>query len=134
MDVEEVVGLWPAVVELVMAEHALCGAVITDARPVELDGDALTVGFPMSAAFLKRQAEDRDNRAIVTEALRRLTGRRMRLSYELREELGEGGGEAAGGHPITEEELLARLKDEFDAEEIPIVSDSAPVAAGEKGE
>jgi hypothetical protein len=136
MDVEAVVGLWPAVVELVMAEHALCGAVITDARPVELSGDDLTVGFPMSAAFLKRQAEDPDNRAIVTEALRRLTGRRVRLSYELREELGEGGSEGSGGsdHPITEEELLNRLKAEFDAEEIPIASESAPVTAGEKGE
>ena len=136
MDVEAVVGLWPAVVELVMAEHALCGAVITDARPVELEGEALTVGFPMSAAFLKRQAEDRDNRAIVTEAVRRLTGRRLHLSYELREELGEGGEEAQGadGQPISEEELLTRLKREFDAEEIPIASDSAPVAAGEKGE
>ena len=111
------------------------GAVITDARPVELSGDDLTVGFPMSAAFLKRQAEDPDNRAIVTEALRRLTGRRVRLSYELREELGEGGSEGSGGsdHPITEEELLNRLKAEFDAEEIPIASESAPVTAGEKG-
>jgi DNA polymerase-3 subunit gamma/tau len=136
MDVEAVVGLWPAVVELVIAEHALCGAVIADARPVELEGEDLTVGFSMSAAFLKRQAEDPDNRAIVTEAIRRLTGRRVRLSYELREELGEGGDEMAGadGRPISEEELLSRLKAEFDAEEIPIASDSAPVAAGEKGE
>ena len=40
----------------------------------------------------------------------------------------------ADGRPISEEELLERLKAEFDAEEIPIASDSAPVAAGEKGE
>jgi DNA polymerase-3 subunit gamma/tau len=135
-DVEEVVALWPAVVELVGEEHALCGAVIADARPVELSGDDLTVGFPSSAAFLKRQAEDPDNRAIVTEALRRLAGRRLRLSYELREELDDpsGAGQGAGGRPITGDELLARLKAEFDAEEIPIVSDSATVAAGEKGE
>jgi hypothetical protein len=68
--------------------------------------------------------------------VRRLTGRRLHLSYELREELGEGGEEAQGadGQPISEEELLTRLKREFDAEEIPIASDSAPVAAGEKGE
>ncbi len=136
VDVDAVVALWPAVVELVGEEHALCGAVIADARPVELTGDDLTVGFPPSAAFLKRQAEDPDNRAIVTEAIRRLAGRRLRLSYELREELDDpsGAGHGADVRPFTEEELLARLKAEFDAEEIPIVSDSAAVAAGEKGE
>ena len=119
---------------------------ITDARPVELSGDELTVGFPMSAAFLKRQAEDPDNRAIVNEALRRLSGRRLRVSYELREELGEAGdgGEGAGGQPVSGEELLARLKAEFDAEEIPIAPEvdpaavaapeSAPAPTTEKGE
>jgi DNA polymerase-3 subunit gamma/tau len=133
---ESLLDLWPAVVEVVSAEHALCGAVITDARPVELDGDDLTVGFSSTASFLKRQAEDPDNRAIVMDALRRLTGRRLRLSYELREELGDGTGEGEGGHggPVSEEDLLARLKEEFDAEEIPIPSESTPVAVNEKGE
>jgi hypothetical protein len=35
---------------------------------------------------------------------------------------------------VTEEELLARLKAEFDAEEIPIGADQAAVAVSEKGE
>jgi hypothetical protein len=109
--------------------------VIVDARPVELAGDDLIVGFAPTSAFLKRQAEDPDNRAIVTEALRRLTGRRLRLSYELREELAAGdAGEGDGDRPVSEEELLERLKAEFDAEEVPIASDSAPLAATEKGE
>ena len=67
-DVESIIDLWPAVVELVGAEHALCGAVITDARPVSVSGNDLMVGFPTTAAFLKEagrgsgQSADRDRR------------------------------------------------------------------------
>ncbi len=133
-DLDSMVDLWPAVVELVGAEHALCGAVITDARPVEIAGDDLIVGFPTTAAFLKRQAEDPANRAIVTDALRRLTGGRWRVSYELREELGDSGASGSGGEAFTEEEWVARLKAELDAEEIPVEPESVPVKSAQKGE
>jgi hypothetical protein len=126
--------LWPAVVELVGAGHALCGAVISDARPVSVSGQDLIVGFPATAAFLKRQAEDPANRAIVTDALRQLTGGRWRLSYELREELDDpkvSGSETVG---FTEEDWVARFKSEFDAEEIPLEPESAPATSARKGE
>ena len=133
-DLDSMIDLWPAVVELVGAEHALCGAVITDARPVEIAGENLIVGFPTTAAFLKRQAEDPANRAIVTEALRRLTGGGWRVSYELREELGDSGASGSGGEAFTEEEWVARLKAELDAEEIPVEPESVPVKSAQKGE
>jgi DNA polymerase III subunit gamma/tau len=114
----EMVDLWPAVVELVSAGHALCGAVIADARPVEVVDRDLTVGFPVGAAFLKKKAEDPSNRAIVSEALRELTGRRWRLSYELREDLGPSEGDRPSGY--SEEEWIERFKSELDAEEIPL--------------
>ena len=134
VDLASIADLWPAVVELVGAEHALCGAVITDARPVEIAGDDLIVGFPTTAAFLKRQAEDPANRAIVTDALRRLTGGRWRVSYELREELGDSSASGSGGEAFTEEEFLARLKAELDAEEIPVEPEPVPVKSAQKGE
>jgi DNA polymerase-3 subunit gamma/tau len=123
-DLESLCSVWPAVVELVKAEHGLCGAVIADARPVEIVGEDVTIGFATTATFLKKQAEDPDNRAIVTDALRRLAGGRWRISYELREELDAG---EAGSRPgaYTEEEWVARLKAELDAEEIPLEPGSA---------
>jgi DNA polymerase III subunit gamma/tau len=133
-DVESMVQLWPAVVELVGAEHALCGAVITDARPVSVSGEDLMVGFPTTAAFLKRQAEDPANRAIVTDALRRLTGARWRVSYELREELDDSNASGAQPGTYTEEEWVTRLKEELDAEEIPVAPESVPAKSAEKGE
>jgi DNA polymerase III subunit gamma/tau len=121
-DLDAIVALWPAVVELVGAGHALCGAVIADTLPVAVADADLTVGFPASAAFLKKKAEDRSNRAIVTDALRELTGVRWRLSYELREDLAVPG----DGVPrtYTEEEWIERFKSELDAEEIPVESES----------
>jgi len=133
-DLDSIIELWPAVVELVGAEHALCGAVITDARPVEISENDLIVGFPTTAAFLKRQAEDPANRAIVTEALRQLAGGRWRLSFELRSELDEEDGSGAGAETYTEEEWLARFKSELDAEEIPIESESVGAKSARKGE
>ncbi len=133
-DVESMIGLWPAVVELVGAEHALCGAVITDARPVSVSGEDLVVGFPTTAAFLKRQAQDPANRAIVTDALRRLTGTRWRLAYELREELDGAGVSGSAPDTYTEEEWVARLKAELDAEEIQLEPESVPAESAQKGE
>ncbi len=126
-DLQSIADLWPAVVELVGAGHALCGAVIADTRPVAITGEDLTVGFPTSAAFLKKKAEDPSNRQIVTDALRQLAGGRRRISYELREDLDAPNGDDPS-RTYTEEEWIERFKSELDAEEIPI--EPAPEPAG----
>ena len=124
-DLQAILELWPAVIELVGAGHALCGAVIADTRPVALAGEDLTVGFPASAAFLKKKAEDQANRQIVTDALRQLAGGRWRITYELCEGLdGLGDGDGAP-RAYTEEEWIERFKTELDAEEISLVEDSS---------
>jgi DNA polymerase-3 subunit gamma/tau len=133
-DLDSLRSVWPAVVELVKAGHGLCGAVIADARPVEVKGEDVTIGFATTATFLKKQAEDPDNRAIVTEALRRLAGGRWRISYELREELDAGQDGSPSGGTYTEEEWVARLKVELDAEEIPLEPALTPAESPEKGE
>jgi DNA polymerase III subunit gamma/tau len=104
---------WPAVVDLVRGENALLGACIEEARPVEVTGEDLTVAFSATAPFLKKKAENPDNRAAVTAALHDVTGRRWRLSYELHDGLELEDGER------SEEEWLKRFIDEFDAEELP---------------
>jgi DNA polymerase-3 subunit gamma/tau len=117
-DLQSLIELWPAVVKLVEADNGLVGAVIANARPVAASGADLAVGFPTSASFLKRKAEDPTNRTIVAEALRELTGARWRVSYELREELEAGDdGELRS---YSEEEWIERFKAELDAEEVPL--------------
>jgi hypothetical protein len=126
-DLESLQALWPAVVELVGMENKMLSAVLVDARPVAVADEDLTVAFASSAAFLKKKAEHPDNRAIVSDALRQLTGGRWRLSYELLEADAEDSSEL----PVpTEEEWVARFMEEFDAEELS--SDQAPVNSEQK--
>jgi DNA polymerase-3 subunit gamma/tau len=121
IDLERVVSLWPAVVDQVRDSGSeLLSTVFAAARPVALDtegsGQALKVGFPPSAAFNKRKAEAEEARDRLTDAVQTIVGERLRPVYVLLEAddvvdvVGEKG-------ELSEEELIARLKDEFDAEE-----------------
>jgi DNA polymerase III subunit gamma/tau len=114
---EDLGSLWQATHESVRAENALLGAVLDEATPSRVTTEELTLAFAPTAAFLKRKAEDPANRAILIETLRRLTGRRYRVSFELSEELEQEEGE--NGSSPTEEEIVARLMAELDAEELP---------------
>jgi DNA polymerase-3 subunit gamma/tau len=113
LTLERLVSLWPDVLDTVRAGNAMLGAVVDDARPVELAGNRLVLAFGEDAAFLRKKAEERATRSALTEAVRAVTGHALTFSYELRE--GEG---APAPLPLSEDELVARLKDEFDAEEL----------------
>jgi DNA polymerase III subunit gamma/tau len=111
LDLERVETLWPAVAEAVRERNAMVGALLADARPTDLEGSRLTVCFPGDAAFSKKKAEA--NRELVGDAIRGLTGRELTVVYEL-------GGEPAGADAsvLSEEDLVARLREEFAAEEV----------------
>jgi hypothetical protein len=91
----------------------MLGAVVDVASPVELAGDRLVLAFGKDAAFLRQKAEERATRSALGEAVRAVTGHALTFTYELRE--GQGTGEPTA---LSEDELVARLKDEFDAEEL----------------
>ena len=110
-------SLWAAAHESVRTEHSLLGAVLSEATPVILTEQELTLAFPTTAAFHKRKAEDSANRSVLIETLRRLTGRHYRLEFELREDL--PGDVDGNGAPPSEEEVMSRLMAELDAEELP---------------
>ncbi len=116
---EDAMGLvqqaWPGVLEMVRGENARLGAAIADVVPIDARDDEVTLAF--TSAFLKKQAESPDDRAVLAEALKTLTGQRWKLAYELREApAGEQEPDPADEH--SEERFLARFMQEFDAEEI----------------
>jgi DNA polymerase-3 subunit gamma/tau len=123
-DLESMLSVWAAVVDLVRRDHAMLGAVIAAARPVAVDGEDLTLAFASTAQFLKKKAEVRANREAVGEALRAVTGGRWRLSYELRDE--PAGQEESQAGEDSEEEWVRRFMEQFDAEEIPGEWDEGP--------
>ncbi len=114
---DSVVGLWPAVVDIVRGENAMLAALLADARPVACSDRELTLAFPPGAAFLKRKAEQDDHRRAAAEAFRTVTGQMLGLRYELREPE-QLQAEPPGAPLLSGEELVRRFMEEFDAEEL----------------
>lgn len=119
VDLERIVGLWPAVVDQVRHSGSeLLSTVFRAARPVAVDAESaiIKIGFPRSAAFNKRKAEAASNRDRFAEAVRVIVGQSLRPVYVLldgEEERGSNGEESE----LTDDELIERIKSEFDAEE-----------------
>ncbi len=111
---ESVNELWPAVVDAVRAENGMLAACLGSAQPVALAGSTLQIAFPTSESFAHKKCDDLANRELVAEALRSVTGHRLSPDYELRDELAM----AEEPPPLTEDEVIARFKEAFDAEEL----------------
>ncbi|MGZ4269211.1 MAG: DNA polymerase III subunit gamma/tau [Solirubrobacteraceae bacterium] len=108
--------LWPAVLDAVRNENALLAACLSDAHCAELRDGELIVAFAESDAFNRRLADGIENRATIQSALRGVAGAPLRVSLELRDPPAEEA--AAPPPPPTDDELVARFKHVFDAEEI----------------
>jgi hypothetical protein len=90
----------------------MLSAALSAATPTALDADRLTVSFPADAAFVKKKAEK--GRDLVANAVRGLTGQSLTLAFELSEDAVPATGPATLDH----DELIERLRAEFDAEEV----------------
>jgi DNA polymerase-3 subunit gamma/tau len=114
-ELETVAACWPAVIELVRQENQLLASVLADARPVSLTEQGVTLAFPADRAFYKRKAEQDENRRAAADALRSVIGTALKLRYELRD---EDIPPAPSDHGLSQEELVKRLVEEFDAQEV----------------
>ena len=107
--------LWPAVLKSLAAESPRMAALLEQAKPAALSGEDLTLAWPESAAFSKRQAEDPAKRDQIAQSIRAVTGASLRLAHELRADH-----EVAPAAPaLSEDELVDRFKREFSAVEEP---------------
>jgi DNA polymerase-3 subunit gamma/tau len=102
--------MWPVVVQSLGNESPRLAAILQEARPTALADQDLTIAWPESAAFSKRQAEDPEKRELIAQSIRAVTGASLRLAYEL-------GGEHEPAPTLSEDELVARFKQEFGAVE-----------------
>jgi DNA polymerase-3 subunit gamma/tau len=115
LELDDATACWPAVVDLVRAENAMLAALLSDARPIAVRDQELTLAFPGGAAFLKKKAEQDDYRRVAGEALQAVTGQRLVLRYELRDVEDEV---SSANQVLSGEELVRRFMEEFDAEEV----------------
>jgi DNA polymerase-3 subunit gamma/tau len=124
LDLAKLKQVWPAVLDQLATAAPALAAFFEDARPVGLEGDVVEVSFPGGATFNKRKAETPENRERVAESLQTVTGQALKPTYVLLEGESEAAAEAEASAPqvkdeaLDEEELLERLKSEFDAEEV----------------
>ena len=112
LDLGRLRSLWPAVVDAVRSENAMVGACLEGARPSALEGDRLTVAFPVFAGFSRKTVER--NREVLQVSLRALTGRTLSLDYTASDEQAQAEAPAS----LTEEELIERLKRDYGATEV----------------
>ena len=69
---------------------------------------------------MKRKAEAPANKDVLVQAIRAVTGSSLRLAYELRAAGAPAPAAAVAGTPaLSDEDLVQRFMDEFDAELLP---------------
>jgi DNA polymerase III subunit gamma/tau len=118
---EEIQQVWPAVLQKLSETAPALAATFDGARPVGLDENGLQVGFPAAMTFNKKKADSPDRRDTLAAAFAAVTGVGLRPTYVLLADDDEGpppDTPAPGSDEVDEEELLERLKSEFDAEEV----------------
>ncbi len=62
LSLDEIVRLWPAVIEKLRETSPALAATFDGARPVEIEERSLEIGFPAELTFNKRKAEAKDKR------------------------------------------------------------------------
>jgi DNA polymerase III subunit gamma/tau len=112
VELDQVVGLWPAIADAVREENGMLGAALSAATPTAVDGDRLTIAFPSDAAFVKKKAEQ--GRDLVADAVRGMTGHSLSLAFDLSDAVAPPAGPATLDH----DQLIERLRAEFGAEEV----------------
>jgi len=118
LSLEEIQRVWPAVLHKLQETAPALAATLEGARPVSYGEEGLQVAFPTEMTFLKKKAEGADRRDTVAAAFAAVTGHGLRPTYVLLDGEAPPDTPAPGSEEIDEEELLERLKSEFDAEEV----------------
>jgi len=121
IDLDKISRVWPAVLDKLRETSPALAATFDGARPVSLDEEGLTIGFPAELTFNKKKAETPEKRELMADAIGAVLGERVRPAYVLLDgesPTTEGGEETAAEPEIDHDALVEKLKSEFDAEEV----------------
>jgi len=118
LDLEQIVRVWPSVLDQLLQSAPALAATFEGARPVGFDDGEVTIGFPADHTFNKRKAEAPDKREQMAAALETVLGERLRPVYAVLD------GDAAPAEGDTESgdsdhaAFVEKIKSEFNAEEV----------------
>jgi len=118
LSLEEIQRVWPAVLQKLGETAPALAATFDGARPVSYDDGALQVGFPAEMTFNKKKADSPERRDTLAAAFAAVTGVGLRPTFVMLEGEAPPDTPAPGSEDVDEDELLERLKSEFNAEEV----------------
>jgi len=117
LELEQLQEAWRRSVLPAVEERSIpTAAMLSEAHPVRLVDDTLTLEFQPAASFHRQKAEEQKNAGLLREALYEVTGRRLTLEFVT----GEAAQAAAKEpeHAATEDEIVELVKSTFDAQEV----------------
>lgn len=118
LSLDEIQRIWPTVLQKLSETAPALAATFDGARPVSYGEDGLQIGFPAEMTFNKKKADSPDRRDTLAAAFAAVTGVGLRPTYVMLDGEAPPDTPAPGSEEIDEEELLERLKSEFNAEEV----------------
>jgi len=118
LSLEEIQQVWPAVLQKLGETAPALAATFEGTRPVSYGEDGLQVGFPAEMTFNKKKADSPERRDTLAAAFAAVTGVGLRPTYVMLEGEAPPDTPAPGSEDVDEDELLERLKSEFNAEEV----------------
>lgn len=114
--------LWPAVLDALREiSSGPTASYFEGTRPLSLEQNRLTIGFPPGSRFNQRNAEKPEQRGQLVAALKSVTGEEFALEYADPGESGEPAEvqtEPSGPPTVDEEQFVEKVKSEFNAEEV----------------
>ena len=88
VNLEGIRRAWPEIVEAIRGVKPSVGAFLAEGEPVEAGKSGITIGFDKE--FFKESVEDPANRKVVEDGVRKVLGRKIRVSYTLNYTTGRG--------------------------------------------
>ena len=118
-DIDHLRRAWPLVLEAVKKRQAGLSAVLTEGRLESLEDDELVIRFPAGYSFQTDQVSRGDNPRVLSEVLREITGRDLRITTRIAvEPVAATAARDEDARILSKDELIRVLQQEFDAREI----------------
>ena len=116
VDIDHFRRAWPLVMEAVKKRQSGLYAVLAQGRPESVDGDTLVVKFPAGYRFQADMVGRGENPQVIAEAVWEVTDKRLKVVARVAvQEQPEPAPGEEDARILSKDELLLRLKQEFDA-------------------
>ncbi len=115
-DIDHLRRAWPLVLEAVKKRQAGLYAILAEGRPESVDDDTLVIKFPAGYKFQADMMGRGENPQVIAEAVREVTDKRLKVVARVAvQEQPEPEPQEEDARILSKDELLLRLKQEFDA-------------------